>query len=321
MRSPFPIVAIKCLTYNHGAYIRQCLDGFVMQKTDFTFIAIVHDDASTDNTADIIREYAEKYPDIIKPIYETENQYSKHDGSLRRVVNNAIPKSVKYIAMCEGDDYWTDPLKLQKQIDFLERHPEYGLIHTNFKTKTDRDVVQRRKLLRIKSGNVFKPLIYGTYKSIGTLTVVYRKDLYDRIPKVFETKKYKMGDYPLFIEMSYYSKFKYLKHPTAVYRILQNSASHKTDPIEQIQFLENHHQCRLDYIKYFNIKVKEKKLLSILYNNIISTFYHKDIKSIYIEEYFKKILHLGYSYIKMRSLIIFICHKSPFISRLVSRVI
>ena len=77
------MVTIRCITYNHEPYIRQCLEGFVMQKTNFRFEAIVHDDASTDGTAAIIREYAEKYPDIIKPIYETENQYSKHDGSLR----------------------------------------------------------------------------------------------------------------------------------------------------------------------------------------------------------------------------------------------
>ena len=109
MINKYPLLAIRCLTYNHEPYIRQCLEGFVMQKTDFSFIAIVHDDASTDNTADIIREYAEKYPDIIKPIYETENQYSKHDGSLGRIMNAAIPENVKYVAMCEGDDYWIDP--------------------------------------------------------------------------------------------------------------------------------------------------------------------------------------------------------------------
>ena len=85
-----PLVSIKCLVYNHGSYIRQCLDGFVMQKTNFAFEAIVHDDASTDNSAEIIREYAEKYPDIIKPIYETENRYSKRNGSLRRIMNEAI---------------------------------------------------------------------------------------------------------------------------------------------------------------------------------------------------------------------------------------
>lgn len=116
------IVSIRCTAYNHEKYIRDCLEGFIMQKTNFRFEAIVHDDASTDRTADIIREYATKYPDIIKPIYETENQYSKHDGSLSRIMTEACIG--KYIAFCEGDDYWTDPLKLQKQVDFLETHPD-----------------------------------------------------------------------------------------------------------------------------------------------------------------------------------------------------
>ena len=120
-----PILTIRCLVYNHEPFLRQCLDGFVMQQTNFPFEAIVHDDASTDGSAAIIREYAEKYPDIIKPIYETENQYSKHDGSIGRIMDAAIHPNSKYIAFCEGDDYWTDPHKLQLQVDFLERHPDY----------------------------------------------------------------------------------------------------------------------------------------------------------------------------------------------------
>lgn len=123
--STIPLVTIRCITYNHEPYIRQCLEGFVMQKTNFPFEAIVHDDASTDGTAAIIREYAEKYPDIIKPIYETENQYSKHDGSLRKIMDAHMRG--KYIAICEGDDYWIDPLKLQKQVDLLENNPSVSL--------------------------------------------------------------------------------------------------------------------------------------------------------------------------------------------------
>ena len=123
------MVTIQCFTYNHEAYIRQCLNGFIIQETDFRFEAVVHDDASTDGTAAIIREYAEKYPDVIRPIYETENQYSKRDGSLQRIMNSNCHG--KYIACCEGDDYWTDPLKLQKQVDFMELHPECSLMLSN----------------------------------------------------------------------------------------------------------------------------------------------------------------------------------------------
>ena len=125
-----PLVSIQCMVYNHEPYLRQCLDGFVMQRTNFKFEAIVHDDVSTDGSAAIIREYAEKYPDIIKPIYETENQYSKKDGSLDRIMREAC--NGKYIAICEGDDYWIDPLKLQKQVDFLDANLEYGMCYTNF---------------------------------------------------------------------------------------------------------------------------------------------------------------------------------------------
>ena len=121
-----PLVSIWCTVYNHEPYVRQCLDGFVMQRTNFPFEAIVHDDASTDGSAAIIREYAEKYPDIIKPIYETENQYTI-PGAFRRILEAALHPDSKYVAICEGDDYWTDPEKLQIQVDFLERHPDYSM--------------------------------------------------------------------------------------------------------------------------------------------------------------------------------------------------
>ncbi|MFK2238497.1 glycosyltransferase family 2 protein [Bacteroides fragilis] len=108
-----PLVSIFCITYNHSSYIRQCLDGFLIQKTNFPFEVLIHDDASTDDTAGIIKEYEAKYPDIIKPIYQVENQYSK--GLDINIVYNLPRARGKYIAMCEGDDYWIDPLKLQNK--------------------------------------------------------------------------------------------------------------------------------------------------------------------------------------------------------------
>lgn len=119
------MVSVCCLAYNHSKYIRKCLDGFVNQKTNFTFEVLIHDDASTDGTQDIIREYEEKYPNIIKPIYQTENQYSKHIG-INKTFQYPRVKG-KYIAFCEGDDYWTDSYKLQKQFDILECNPDCSL--------------------------------------------------------------------------------------------------------------------------------------------------------------------------------------------------
>lgn len=120
------IVSIACTTYNHVSYIRRCLDGFMMQQTNFAFEVLIHDDASTDGTADIIREYELRYPDIIKPIYQKENQYSKGIGVM--ATYNFSRAKGKYIAMCEGDDYWIDPFKLQKQVDFLDNNRNYYLV-------------------------------------------------------------------------------------------------------------------------------------------------------------------------------------------------
>ncbi len=120
-----PLVSINCLVYNHEPYLRDCFEGFVKQQTTFPFEILVHDDASTDHSADIIREYTEKYPDLFKPIYQTENQYSK---GVKISFEYQYPRAQgKYIALCEGDDYWIDPHKLQMQVDFLESHPEYSM--------------------------------------------------------------------------------------------------------------------------------------------------------------------------------------------------
>lgn len=118
-------VSVLCTTYNHEKYIRMCLDGFVMQKTNFPFEVLVNDDCSTDHTADIIREYEEKYPEIIHGFYQPVNLYSQKIGIIKTVL---LPQAKgKYVARCEGDDYWSDPLKLQKQFDAMEQYPECSI--------------------------------------------------------------------------------------------------------------------------------------------------------------------------------------------------
>jgi len=121
-----PIVSICCITYNHGNYIADALRGFLAQQTDFPFEILIRDDASSDQTSDIIQEYAAKYPRIIKPIYEETNTFSQGVKPLAAIFKHAAGK---YIAICEGDDYWTDPKKLQIQVDFLEKNPEYVITY------------------------------------------------------------------------------------------------------------------------------------------------------------------------------------------------
>lgn len=174
MDKSIPVVSICCATYNHVHFIRQCLDGFVMQKTDFPFEVLIHDDASTDGTQDIIREYEAKYPDIIKPIYQKENQYSK--GVRVSLVYNYSRVRGKYVALCEGDDYWTDPYKLQKQVDFLEAHPDYVMCSHQFN-----QYWQEEGRLEEIADPHFKGADYDLLNLIGgrwltqTLTVMYRR--------------------------------------------------------------------------------------------------------------------------------------------------
>lgn len=135
------MVSICCLAYNQEAYIAQTLQSFIDQITDFPFEVLVHDDASTDKTADIIRQFEVKYPDIIKPIYQTENQHSKN---VRISFTYQYPRATgKYIAMCEGDDYWIDPHKLQKQVDYMEAHPDCHLCFTNGKCEVNSSIERR----------------------------------------------------------------------------------------------------------------------------------------------------------------------------------
>ena len=124
-----PWVTVCCTTYNHEAYLRDAIEGFLMQETDFPFEIIIHDDASTDGTAKIILEYEKEYPRLIRTIIQSENQYSKAGLINPRFV---FPEAQgKYLALCEGDDYWTDPGKLQKQVTFLENNPDYVITYSD----------------------------------------------------------------------------------------------------------------------------------------------------------------------------------------------
>lgn len=220
-----PLVAIRCITYNHEAYIRDALEGFVMQQTDFPFVAIVHDDASTDGTADIIREYAAKYPDIIKPIYETENQYSKRDGSIPRIMNEACEKTgAKYYALCEGDDYWTDPLKLQKQVDFLESHPDYSLVFANVFLHYDSGKTTEK--LPIEDRDYTPIEVYGRIR-IPTPTILFRADVYSSAAYSYFQKIRKpiFGDLTLFMACSLMGKIHGVDDVVCGYRRLSTGAT------------------------------------------------------------------------------------------------
>ena len=206
-------VSICCIAYNHEKYIRDALDGFLLQKTNFPIEIIIHDDASTDKTADIIREYARKYPDLIVPIYQQENQYSKGVNPLRNFV---FPKAQgKYITLCEGDDYWTDPHKLEKQVNFLEKHEDFAMCFHKVK-------------VLLKDGRLVKDFITKVPGAVVTLEDLARKGNFIHTPSVMLRNDFTMpawvtkcpiGDYPFYFTATGKKKIKYLNEVMAVYRL------------------------------------------------------------------------------------------------------
>jgi glycosyltransferase involved in cell wall biosynthesis len=216
-------VSICCLAYNHENYISTCINGFLMQKTNFVFEVLIHDDASTDKTANIIKEYEQKYPDIIKPIYQTENQYSQ-GVSVTSTFNYPRAKG-KYIAICEGDDYWTDPNKLQIQIDLLEKYSldfsfhaaeilKYGIKDI----KKDKSVYYYGDEIKLLSAT---DILKKNGQNIGTpvASFVFKKELIDRLrvehPSFYSNK---ISHSFLILWAAYCSKILYVPRYMSVYR-------------------------------------------------------------------------------------------------------
>ena len=255
------LVSVCCITYNHEPYIRQCLEGFMMQKTTFPFEVLIHDDASTDETAGIIREYEVKYPNIIKPIYQKENQYSK---GIRISPAFQYPRAKgKYIALCEGDDYWIDPYKLQKQVDFLEKHPGYSMcFHKARVINSQGNVV----------GGLYEDLEEKDYSSneilqnwiVPTASVLFKKEYTNKIPS---SANYLFGDIVLFLTMAECGKVHCIDEIMSVYRRLDTGMVNvklnkdKQSP-ELIRLQINHYrQIEIDF-KNVNKDVIERLVAS-----------------------------------------------------------
>lgn len=191
-----PLVHTRTMAFNHENFIRECIEGLLMQKTTFPVQILIHDDASTDNTAAIIKEYEEKYPRLIKAYYQEENSYSKSRQNKKRLRKTYFSWTVgKYEAMCEGDDYWIDPLKLQKQVRFLEENPEYvlacgGYKSVNVYTNQEEVIIKKKR----KRSNEMEGFEFGLDEMkkqwlTKTLTVVYRHSAL----KYYPSKKYQHG--------------------------------------------------------------------------------------------------------------------------------
>ncbi len=267
------MVSVSCVAYNHESYIKDAIEGFLLQKTDFPIEIFVHDDASADRTADIIREYEKKYPELITGIYQTVNQYSQGKKPSPEFV---WPRCRgKYIAVCDGDDYWTDPYKLQKQVDFLESNPEYGLVYgdvDSFYEKNKKYLKSKNRSLRIAtpSGHVFEELLLWGF--IPALTVLFRKELWDRFA-ASEDKKFLdgslIGDYVLWLKFSQETKFYYMDEVLGVYREIEESMIHSRDAKKRIKMFECQSAIRSYFIGRYGCRSETQAAITTDYNRLL----------------------------------------------------
>ena len=216
-------VSVLCKAFNHGPLLRDALDSFVSQKTDFAFEVLVSDDASTDDTADVIREYAERYPELIRPFLLKENVFSQGIDIFETLI---FPASRgEYLAICEGDDYWTDPDKLQMQVDFLDAHPDYSAcVHNSLGHFMDGSAPDRVLFAQDGDRDIsFEQVIHGMSFAFHTSSIVARREYLVNPPDFREVAfGYGFTDYPVGIWLTMKGKVRFLDRNMSVYRIGSN---------------------------------------------------------------------------------------------------
>ena len=264
-----PLVTTKTITYMHEKYIRECIEGILMQKTTFPVQVLIHDDASTDATADIMREYERKYPKLIQCFYQKENTYGKPNRrDLMKDYHDAV--AGKYIALCEGDDYWTDPLKLQKQVEFLEANPDYGLVHTDadfFYTVSGKRV---RKVYSIfwcshDEGNEFEELLTGGYPVV-TCSALFRTEFTSHFN---QGKSFLLGDTIVWLEIAHRAKIKCINESMVVHNILKESATQSKSWDKKLTFRLSCYDVIKHFIGKYGCSKECERLAHERFNRVI----------------------------------------------------
>lgn len=282
-----PIVSVKTLTYNHAPYIEKCIEGILMQKTNFIYELVIGEDCSTDETRAICKRYAEKYSDVIKLVLSDKNV-----GATENSKRTYAECQGKYIAFCEGDDYWTDPYKLQKQVDFLEANSDYGLVHTNYSVLNNQSNKLRSNSKNIiPTGEILRSLLIDG-NHIATLTVLVRAEILKKSSDIIYEpslrNKWSMGDYPLWLCIAQQSKVGYINELTSVYRELENSASHSANGSKEFMILESICNIGRWFCDKYNFNdylpiINENELfigyhLSLLFNSEDKNLYRKKVR-------------------------------------------
>ncbi len=235
-------VSVTCMAYCHEAYIRQTLEGFVSQRTNFPFEILINDDASTDGTAEVIREYAEKYPELIRPFLQEKNLFSQGIEPLDAVLFPAARG--EYLAICEGDDCWTDPEKLQRQVDFLDAHPEYSACVHNTLGEFQGSGQEPRPLFP-QTGDrdiPFETVIRGMSYAFHTSSILARREWLVTSPDfLYVALDYGFTDYAIGIWLTMNGKVRFLDRCMSLYRIGSNPSAWSSN-------VDRHYDKRLRFV-------------------------------------------------------------------------
>lgn len=280
-----PLVSVCMITYNHEPYIRKSIDCVLAQETKFPFELVIGEDCSTDGTREIVFDYQKKYPDIIRVVNSNKN-VGAHNNNIR--TRKACRG--KYMAFCEGDDYWHHPRKLQKQVDYLESHPECGLVfsvshrlhvETGKLVKDYRGYEGENVLVQGSPKQALGALLRGKCR-ITTCTVCLRKDLLDVLiasdPFLYTSGHFLVGDTQIWAEFSQISRLGYIDESLATYNLLIESASNSRDPAKAHRFWKSNAElCVYLAEKYGLSEVEVKHFLGYLWQQSLKlAFYEMD---------------------------------------------
>lgn len=287
-----PLVSICIQTYQHMDFIAQCIDSILMQKVDFEYEILLGEDASQDGTREICIEYAKNHSDKIRLFLHSRENNIEIDGKPTGRFNllyNLQKANGKYIALCEGDDYWIDQNKLYEQVTFLENNSEYGLSHTdcNFLYQNDGQInaaINRKETKNntiTENQEIFENILINKYR-IRTASVLLRSELLQKIRSYddndFIASKFPMGDTPIWLELSHISKFHYIDKPMVVYRISKNSACRSVDPFKDQIFRLRAIELRMYFLYKYDVSINIKQKIKYRFLRKIARLELNDYK-------------------------------------------
>jgi glycosyltransferase involved in cell wall biosynthesis len=271
-----PLVSVHMITYNHAPYIAKAIEGILQQKTDFPIELVIGEDCSTDGTREIVFDFQRRYPDIVRVITSETNV-----GMMPNGLRTDRACRGRYVAYCEGDDYWPHPEKLRKQVAFLEAHSDYGLVHSDVELF---DVSTR---VAFPSYRSIGPSLDGTHDGgndlylailderyiLWTCSVCVRRSLIDQViqanPDECQTGRFLMGDIPRWLELSRITRFHRIEESLAIHNFLPESASRSNDFAKRLRFCRAARDMCMHFLHKYDCPTETRMHVIAKHNNAV----------------------------------------------------